>query len=285
MILCFEYGRLGNQMLQYVGIKKCFPNHKIVLVGYDDLADVLDPVDAVIFKKRRMPIVLFFSVLRYLAQFLTLIRFVGVVEENANSSDFEMTVRNGIIPGVYLLRSSFFQHNQVVADIPTQVTLRPNLIDRAKVWATSQGVDLYSESLVFMHIRRGDYLAWPTKDFPAVLDFVWYQKVMELLNSKVQDPFYVVLSDDYYYTKDLFEKYSNVAISNNDLGVDLALMSFCRHGIMSASTFAWWGAWLSRQNKPCNDCNLYFAPKYWGGHRQKKWHPQKFKSDWITYVE
>lgn len=285
MIVCFEYGRLGNQLLQYVGIKKYFPGHKIFFIGYDDLSDVLDSADAVIFKKKRMPIVLFFSILRYFVKFLSMIRLVGVIEERANGSDFALKVQDGIIPSVYWLRSSFFQHIQVVADIPFQISLKSSLLGRAKLWAASQGIDLYSESLAFMHIRRGDYLAWPTKDFPAVLDFAWYQQIMEQLKSKVQDPFFLILSDDYYYAKDLFGKYSNVAISNNDMGVDLALMSFCHHGIMSASTFAWWGAWLSRKNHGFNDCNLYFAPKYWSGHRRKEWYPKEFKSEWITYVD
>jgi hypothetical protein len=79
----------------------------------------------------------------------------------------------------------------------------------------------------------------------------------------------------------VFSKYPNVVISENCQYVDLALMKQCSMGILSASSFAWWGAWFSFQNE--KNYNIYIAPKYWGGHRTRHWYPEGFIFDWITY--
>ena len=60
-------------------------------------------------------------------------------------------------------------------------------------------------------------------------------------------------------------------------------MGLCSHGILSASSFSWWGALYSKNfNK---NKNYYIAPKFWVGHRLKKWIPNNFFTNWITYVE
>jgi len=79
----------------------------------------------------------------------------------------------------------------------------------------------------------------------------------------------------------VFSKYPNVVISENCQYVDLALMKQCSMGILSASSFAWWGAWFSIQNE--KNYSIYIAPKYWGGHRTRHWYPEGFIFDWITY--
>jgi len=46
-------------------------------------------------------------------------------------------------------------------------------------------------------------------------------------------------------------------------------MSCCEHHICSASTFSWWGAWLSQNpNKKVIMPKLWFIPG-WGGHDVK----------------
>ena len=83
--------------------------------------------------------------------------------------------------------------------------------------------------------------------------------------------------------KDVFKETSSIFISNNESEIDLSIMSLCSDGILSPSSFAWWGA-LYAKNYNQND-NYFIAPKYWAGHRMKKWFPKNFHSEWITYVE
>lgn len=285
MIVCFECGRLGNQLFQYVGIKKYFPGHKIIFIGYEDLAEVIEPIDAIIIKKFQLPSSFCFFVLQKMLGLLCVMRVVGAIEEQQNHSDFTVAVHRGLIPGVFHLKTLFFQHRQVVKEIPFQIGIKSSLVNRANLWITKQGAELKNSSLVFVHIRRGDYLAWPSKDSPAVLGLVWYQNTMRIMKERVNNPFFIIISDDLYYAKDFFSQCSNVVVSDNSLGVDLALMSLCCHGILSASTFAWWGAWLSRKNQGHNKSSLYLAPKYWAGHRRKEWFPNGFTSEWVTYID
>jgi hypothetical protein len=126
------------------------------------------------------------------------------------------------------------------------------------------------KELVFVHVRRGDYLAWPSREFPAVLILDWYLSAMRQMRAMVKNLSFIIASDDHYYTADCFSDISDVAVSRCGRFTDLALMSKCSHGILSTSSFAWWGALLSRSHRSSEarpDGNgVYFAPKYWAGH-------------------
>ena len=91
------------------------------------------------------------------------------------------------------------------------------------------------------------------------------------------------MRDDSYYLHDVFKESKNLIISKNSYEVYLIIMSYCLHGILSASSFAWWGAFYARSKHKQN--TTFLAPKYWASHRKKKWHPANFQTDWITYIE
>ena len=63
---------------------------------------------------------------------------------------------------------------------------------------------------------------------------------------------------------------------------DFVLMTQCKGGILSASSFSWWGAYLAKQKY---SGTFFLAPKYWAGHRQKRWYPESMKSSFLDYVE
>jgi len=108
---------------------------------------------------------------------------------------------------------------------------------------------------------------------------------MERIRSQVDKPLFLLLTDDAYYAEDCFGDQPDILISDNDQFVDLALMSLCSHGILSASSFAWWGAWFSLRARKDQMRGIYLGPKYWAGHRDQEWYPEGFISDWITYIE
>ena len=61
------------------------------------------------------------------------------------------------------------------------------------------------------------------------------------------------------------------------------VMVLARHGILSASTFSWWGARLAHDR---NGGGTFIAPLYWMGFRGKTWFPSEdIRSDFLTYVE
>ena len=45
MILFFQNGRLGNQILQYYGLKKYFSSHKLIIFGCNELKNLFDNIE------------------------------------------------------------------------------------------------------------------------------------------------------------------------------------------------------------------------------------------------
>lgn len=114
---------------------------------------------------------------------------------------------------------------------------------------------------VSIHIRRGDYINIKanSKMF-YTCPFEYYQKGVEILNSKSANQQYFVFSDEIDWAKKNFKGYNFRFIESNiDLPViDLFLMTKCKNNIIANSSFSWWGAWLNQ-----NPNKIVIAPKNW----------------------
>ena len=55
----------------------------------------------------------------------------------------------------------------------------------------------------------------------------------------------------------------------NNLEVDFTIMSLCKYGVLSASTFALCSAYYANLDK--KNKTFFVAPKYWENHRSKKY--------------
>lgn len=101
---------------------------------------------------------------------------------------------------------------------------------------------------VFMGIRRGDHvgttMGLPMEYFPTAANVVAKQR---------PDPHFFVFSDESQWVKDTFRlPYPMTVVSSHEVDVkdgleaeDIWLMSRCNHGVISLSSFSWWGAWLN----------------------------------------
>jgi hypothetical protein len=284
MIVFFEYGRLGNQLFQYATLKELFPKERFFFYGCGDLKNTLALVDATVIENEKMTHWVR-NRLRQLLLSLSTLRIIGKIGEQRADLTYSIKIRRGLVPGCYLLMPSFFQHEDIVSRLNPKFEIRRALNEKAFAWLKLRNISSKSKNLVFVHIRRSDYLSWPSREFPAVLDKSWYLRAIEQIRSTVDKPLFLLLTDDIYYAEDCFGDQPDIFISDNDTFVDLALMSLCSHGILSASSFAWWGAWFSRKARKDQKQGVYLAPKYWAGHRSQEWHPQGFISDWIKYIE
>jgi hypothetical protein len=283
VILFFENGRLGNQLFQYYGLTKYFPREKLVFFGFEGLERYFNSVDAQFIPKSSLSHWIRFGILRSIVFFFAKVRIIGLITEGLHSDDFILNVRRGLFWNIYVGHNVYFQHPDVFNQIQTTPRLKPYLTEAAHSWLLRKLPNITSSSLVFVHIRRGDYLNWPAKQFPAVLDLAYYMRAMELMQQKIENPTFILMSDDIYYLRDVFTESDTLVISDNSREIDLAIMSLCCSGILSASSFAWWGAFYARSQKKLG--SIYLGPKYWGGHRLNKWYPSKFYTDWITYIE
>jgi hypothetical protein len=105
------------------------------------------------------------------------------------------------------------------------------------------------EAYVFIHVRRGDYVA--KSDFHFLQDDEYYIKALQHFD--IQNIKFLIFSDDIEYciNRSIFTSLPNREfITNlNELEV-LAHMASCKGGAICAnSTFSWWGAVLGDSHK------------------------------------
>lgn len=116
---------------------------------------------------------------------------------------------------------------------------------------------------VALHIRLGDYMDFKiSKENHLVCDLSWYVKAVNFLFSKNNNLEFIIFTDDPKYIRSNFKlpnfiKYS-ISEKNNEPYIDLLKMSYCKHFIISNSSYSWWASYLGE------DCNSFVvAPKYW----------------------
>ena len=282
MILHLENGRLGNQLFQYIGLKRYFPKDKIIYLGFKNPQESFDNFNIYFLNMKRIYNI-FFILLKSIIIFLTKIRVLGKIYEDLESKNYKINIKKGIFRRVSVCCDCYFQHKDVIEKIDNPPILKSQIHKKALNWFKEKGIDSKKDKIVFVHIRRGDYLNYPSKEFPAVLDINWYMRAINFLQEKLQTPIFILMSDDQQYLKDIFKETSSMFISNNESEIDLSIMSLCSAGILSPSSFAWWGAYYVKIYN--RDIDYFLAPKYWLGHRSRMWNPLNFYTKWITYVE
>lgn len=114
---------------------------------------------------------------------------------------------------------------------------------------------------IAVHIRRGDYVnnQW-------LLDMSYYDRAIDYILEKVENPMFFFFSDDIEWVKEYFGnktcyKYNHFEKSPTDLD-EFFSMSYCDHMIIANSTFSWWAAWLNE-----NPNKIVMAPSLdiWSG--------------------
>ena len=116
------------------------------------------------------------------------------------------------------------------------------------------------ENPVFIHVRRADYvkLDW-------VISQNYYKNAVKYIKERVENPKFFVFGVgdiDYIKTKfDIGEEFEIIGDNNKtneNFYEDLRLMMACKHAIIANSSYSWWAAWLSSQNK-----GIIIAPSPW----------------------
>ena len=76
-----------------------------------------------------------------------------------------------------------------------------------------------------------------------------------------------------------FNDIENKVIFSNEIGVDFAVMILCKSGIISNSSFSWWGAYLMKERYQV------FAPKYWMGYKSHKEYPKGIHTEKFSFID
>lgn len=138
----------------------------------------------------------------------------------------------------------WFQNENVFAGIRRELLREFSPKEKIRIPKMLMG-KIFEKESVAVHIRRGDYVTTH-----IVLPVTYYKRAKTEIEKRVQDPIYIVFSDDYKWAKE------HVDLGENVVYVDevtdwrdyeqLYVMSRCKNQIIANSTFSWWAAWLNQ---------------------------------------
>jgi hypothetical protein len=131
-----------------------------------------------------------------------------------------------------------------------------------------------------IHIRRGDKL-WHTGNVVPPLEY--YKQAIALLQRiRPGEHVFAVLSDDLEWVKhhEIFKGAHH--LQSADPAFDMAVISQCKHKILSIGTFGWWGAYLEDTGDNLTQSVIYPVPQMEGALEQGFNNEDYFPPHWIS---
>jgi hypothetical protein len=182
----------------------------------------------------------------------------------------------GILPFTYF--RGYFQAPKYI--MPTAIT---------REWIRREFLESANERIrcaesrvpVFIHVRRSDYGQYYRADATrsALLPMGYYQAALRRIRQSVAAPHFFLMGDDPAWCEEQFRDLPHRTVSRGSPWEDLALMSLCAGGIVSNSSFAWWGAHFCARTAPI------IAPRYWFGWATKEWLPKGMDASDLQFIE
>ena len=125
--------------------------------------------------------------------------------------------------------------------------------------------------IISIHMRYGNY-----RRHGLSLDPTYYRNAMVKMRELFcdRDLCFILFSDEPKEAKTLLNM-NNIIIAHGNMMDDLCLMTLCDGHIVSNSTFAWWGAWLS-------DSKIVIRPSIWAVSDRKLSPTDIYPSHWVT---
>ena len=135
---------------------------------------------------------------------------------------------------------------------------------------------------VFLHVRRGDYLKWPTADAPAALPTSFFSRGLTELHRKLPGSEVLVFSDDHEFVgkSQFFKKFETPNLTPLETFLTMAQ---AQGGIMSPSSFSYWAAEVGMARGAAS--NQHIAPTFWVGWPTAQWWPRKIQNRNFVYMD
>jgi|SRR3989344_5821669 len=115
---------------------------------------------------------------------------------------------------------------------------------------------------VCMHVRHGDFANNPSiAKYHGTTPLEYHYEAAKIVRARVPNAHFFVFSDSPEWVQENLRLPYPVTFIGQGADKnyeDIALMSLCRHFILSNSSFGWWGAWLSDAVD-----KIVIAPKKW----------------------
>jgi len=111
---------------------------------------------------------------------------------------------------------------------------------------------IVNSNSIAVHVRRGDLLI-NDRDYAQELDY--YERALDWMKLLKKDYKIFVFSDDVEWCRENFKDVTFITLIDY---LSFELMKFCKHDIISNSTFSWWTSLLNE-----NKDKTIIAPKMW----------------------
>ena len=213
----------------------------------------------------------------YTLEILSALKLFSIIYEDCEAVVYKKQI--GLFSSITYVRTGFFQSEKFFnkENFLQNVKLKKNFLESAENFLKA----LPSNSTkIFVHVRRGDYLTEIYEGARGInLPMDYYVKAINIVKNKINNPYFVIMSDDYNFVSEIFKDLENKVISQENSAVDLAVMASCDGGIISNSSYSWWGAFLLH-NK-----NIVIMPKYWYGWKNKQQSHQGIELSFADVLE
>jgi hypothetical protein len=280
MIVMVESGRLGNQIFQFLALKEVArPGERLVLFGFDQLRTVFDGADATYIHIYSNPLKHLVSLdVASIARRTERLHVAGVIREGSDGA-----ARRQGVSYLALTEPAWFQSEAVLrGGAAAQLRVRPTWLQSAQDFLSERNLD--PRATIAVHVRAGDYRHWPSSEAPAILSPEWYRRQVEELRSEHPEFSVVAVGDDPAYTNEVLHgierSWEFTAAGSIAYAPEFALMTLCSRVVLSASSFAYWGAYFASLNHPGG---RFIGPNYWAGHASGAWYPAHIRSGFIDY--
>jgi hypothetical protein len=291
MILFYGEGRLGNQIFQYLALTSIArPGERILAIGLEDLQQSFNlkgPRLSVLSRnalvKRAVKYIVLPLLIRPCARILRLFDYVFEAQWSPNGEQAAAAPRrrSGALRRLTFVDGGFYQSASLWPSIfpNDSISIREELRRSAQDYLNSACGEGTEPS--FVHVRRGDYLHHRPQGLDdVVLPIEFYRHALESLELRTGKKPLVFVTDDPAWVEANFRDISDKRITAFDAHLDFAIMTQCRSGILSNSTFALAAAIM--MNRP----DVVIAARFWLGFRAHRWVPPGIEAthDSLVYL-
>lgn len=270
MIIFFSDGRLGNQLFDLAFVDKHSSDSELVFTTNMGLfLETFDTNKRIINIQNKYVVFLLRKLVKPLLEFASRLRLITIYCQKRKFMVDTFFPNNtyhqskGILSFIKFIQNDFFQSEDFFdnKNFINKTTIKQKFLREAEEFLLHIPNSYHK---VFVHVRRGDYINEVFLGEKGIdLPVEYFMNAIEFIKSQIPNPFFVFLSDDCGFCEYCFAKIEQKVISKNSMQTDLAIMILCDSGIMSNSSFSWWGSYLMKSRK------IVIAPKYWYGWKQK----------------
>jgi hypothetical protein len=280
MIFFYGEGRLGNQIFQYQALCAIArPRETIVAAGLESLPalfEIRGPKLRVLTQnitlKRLIKRIVVDLILRPAVRTLRLANYAHEppfeLDRRAQPGG-ELHFRKGLLRHFTFVDGGYYQNPSLWAALfpAAALGLRSSVRQSALRFLAS-----IPGGASFVHVRRGDYLNYKVYGAGDVcLPAGFYRAAIKELHRRVGDTHLVFVTDDPRWIEENLGDIPNTTITSNDPLTDFAIMTECKSGIVSNSTYSLAAALIM------TDPGIVIGPEYWFGFEAGEWYPPRIQ--------